>query len=89
MFSRAQNFTWIGSDPNGDALPYNILYSLDNSTTWMGIGSVITGNIYNIDFSGLPGANRAHVNTAVGETDQIEMVRFNAITETTILMSPA
>ncbi|MCL4504454.1 MAG: hypothetical protein M1434_08625 [Chloroflexi bacterium] len=58
-FSGAQNITWTGSDPNGDALTCNILYSRDNGATWMGIGSRITGNTYNLDFSGLPGTTGA------------------------------
>ncbi len=57
--SGAQNVTWTGSDPNGDALTFNILYSRDNGATWMGVGSLITGNIYNLNFSGLPGTTGA------------------------------
>jgi hypothetical protein len=54
-----QNITWTGSDLDGNPLTYNILYSRDNGVTWMGIGNGITGNTYNLDFSGLPGTTGA------------------------------
>jgi hypothetical protein len=53
------NITWTGSDLDGNPLTYNILYSRDNGATWMGIGSGITGNSYNLNFSGLPGTTSA------------------------------
>ncbi len=57
--SGSQNITWTGSDLDGNPLTYNILYSRDNGATWMGIGSGLTGNTYNLNFSGLPGTTGA------------------------------
>jgi hypothetical protein len=55
----AQTIGWSGSDLNGDALAYNILYSRDNGVTWMGVGDKRGGSTYNLNFSGLPGTTGA------------------------------
>jgi hypothetical protein len=56
-----QTITWTGSDlDSGSSLTYDVLYSHDKGTTWMGIGAGITGTSYAIDFSSLPGTNGAN-----------------------------
>ncbi len=57
--SGIHDVVWTGSDLDGDALTYTVLYSRDNGATWMGIGSGITGGRYSVDFSGLPGTTGA------------------------------
>jgi hypothetical protein len=65
--SGEQTITWTGSDPNGDSLTYEVLYSRDNAATWIGVGSGTTGNSYTLDFSSLPGGANALIKVMVSD----------------------
>jgi hypothetical protein len=54
-----QTIRWTGSDPDGEALSYAVLYSKDNGVTWNAIGAGITGASYVVDFSSIPGSSSA------------------------------
>jgi hypothetical protein len=54
-----ETILWAGSDPDGDALSYAVLYSRDNGVTWNAIGAGITGTSYDVDFSTIPGSSWA------------------------------
>lgn len=54
-----QTIQWAGSDPDGEALTYSVLYSKDNSVTWNGIGANITETSYTVDFATIPGSSSA------------------------------
>jgi hypothetical protein len=62
-----QTITWTGSDPDGDPLTYNILYSRDNGVTWMGVASGITTTSYVLDFARMPGSSRALIKVQVSD----------------------
>ncbi|HEV8611145.1 MAG TPA: hypothetical protein VGS98_13905, partial [Thermoanaerobaculia bacterium] len=56
-----QTLTWTGMDPDADPLTYNLLYSADDGSTWMGVDALITGTSYALDFSQLPGGSAARI----------------------------
>ncbi len=59
VLSGIQAITWTGVSLNHHSLTYDVLYSNDNGTTWMGAAADIKGNSASIDFSSLPGTNGA------------------------------
>ncbi len=63
-----QTIQWTGSDPDGDPLAYNILYSRDNGTTWIGVASGITTTSYVLDFSGAPGSSTGRIRVQVSDS---------------------
>lgn len=73
-----QTIRWAGSDPDGEALSYSVLYSKDNGVTWNAIGADITGTSYAVDFAAIPGGSTALIkvlasdgfNTASDVSDQ-------------------
>ena len=54
-----ETIQWAGSDPDGEALSYAVLYSKDNGVTWNVIGAGITGTNYAVDFTTIPGSSSA------------------------------
>jgi hypothetical protein len=69
--------TWIASDPDGDALAFDILYSRDGGTSFQTVLMDITGNSAQIDTTALGGSGDAilrvvandGVHTAQGDSD--------------------
>jgi hypothetical protein len=51
--SRQATITWSGSDADGDALSYAVLFSQDNGATWQPIAANVTSTSYAWDVSGL------------------------------------
>ena len=54
-----QTITWTSGNLRHAKLTYDLLYSNDNGSTWMGAGANFTVNSATIDFSSLPGTNGA------------------------------
>jgi hypothetical protein len=52
--------TWTGTDPDGDALEYTLLYSADNRATWRPLATAITTNSFTIDASQLEGTSSGY-----------------------------
>ena len=50
-----QTITWEGSDADGDALTYSLLYSNDGGANWVLLADHLTGNEYAIEVSSLAG----------------------------------
>jgi hypothetical protein len=46
---------WAGSDPDGDALAYNVQYSNDNGANWMTLAQEATGNSATFNAQEVPG----------------------------------
>ncbi len=59
--SGLQNVTWTASDPDGNPLTYNLLYSADNGSTWTGLDFGLTATTYPLDFTQLPGGTAARL----------------------------
>lgn len=73
-----ETIQWAGSDADGDAPTYAVLYSRDNGVTWNAIGAGITESSYDVDFTTIPGSSAALIkvlasdgfNTASDVSDQ-------------------
>jgi hypothetical protein len=62
-----QTIQWAGSDPDGEALTYAVLYSKDNGVTWNAIGAGITESSYAVDFTTIPGSFAALIKVLVSD----------------------
>jgi len=58
---------WAGSDPDGEALTYAVLYSKDNGVNWNAIGAGITETSYDVDFTTIPGSSAALIKVLVSD----------------------
>jgi hypothetical protein len=54
-----QTIQWTGSDPDGEALAYSVLYSKDDGATWNAIAADITETSFAVDFAAIPGSSSA------------------------------
>ena len=54
-----QTLQWTGSDADGGALNYSVLYSKDNGVTWNAIAANISETSYAVDFATIPGSASA------------------------------
>lgn len=57
--SGKQYITWTATDPDGDTLSYDILYSKDGGNSWSAIAIGIKQQKYLWDTNGTPGSNQA------------------------------
>lgn len=55
------SLTWSGSDSDGDALSYSVLYSGDDRATWLPVSTNITRTEYTLDLSEVPAGQQAWV----------------------------
>jgi len=53
------SFTWTASDPDGDALTFDVQYSRDGGATWITIGTDLVAQTYPVPRSILPGSTTA------------------------------
>ena len=60
---------WNGSDPDGDALTYNLLYSTDGGATWMPIATKLTATSFDWDTTTAPGS----------KTDRLRVVASDGV----------
>jgi len=60
-FTATQTITWTATDPDGDLLTYELLYSHDDGATWIGLDSGLTQTSYTLDFANLPGASGGRI----------------------------
>jgi len=54
-----ETIQWAGSDPDGEALAYSVLYSKDDGATWNALGADITETSFAVDFAAIPGSSSA------------------------------
>jgi hypothetical protein len=50
-----QTITWTGTDADGDALTYSLLYSNDGGANWVILADHLTGNAYAVEVNSLAG----------------------------------
>jgi hypothetical protein len=89
-WSGPQTIRWQASDPDGDPLQFNILYTPDDGTTWFPVAAGVQGNSYDLDTASLAAGNAARVrviatdglNTAEDDSDNTFVVE--SIPEVTI-----
>ncbi len=73
-----QTIQWTGSDLDGDALTYSVLYSEDNGATWDALAVGLAETTYEADFGSIPGSSAASIkvlasdgfNTSADVSDQ-------------------
>lgn len=56
-----ENITWSAADGDGDALSYDLLYSMDGGSSWQAIALGITANHYLWDTEQLGGSTRGRI----------------------------
>ncbi len=75
--SGLQTVTWSAGDPDGDPLTYDIFYSPDNGTTWLGLVTDLTTKSFNWNTDNSPGSDNGIIrivasdgaNTAYDDSD--------------------
>ena len=60
-----QVVSWIGNDPDGDTLHYNLYYSADDGLSWIPIAIDLDATSFALDTSYLPGSSHAKIKVAV------------------------
>lgn len=93
--ARALSVSWVGSDRDGDALTYSLLYSADAGESWEPIESGVTGTQLDVPLSRLRGSARGlfrilatdGVNTSMDDQDAPLSIPNKSPTAT--ILSPA
>lgn len=57
----AHTIEWTASDPDGDPLTYNLLYSNDGGSTWYPIAAGLTETSYVVEAGTIPGGSQARI----------------------------
>lgn len=67
---------WEGTDADGDALTYMVLYSPDNGETWRVEGYEVTGTTFEVPVTGRPASPRVRVIATDGARSGMAEVAF-------------